>query len=418
MALFEDELEEGEEQEELEEQEENCYLNDSDKGFNLIKKLLLKNNQKDKSNKFETIIFKEIFPILAELEWENELEIYRKLSKINDKLKEQNRINIIEGKKVLGVGGKFSAGKSSFINSITSVNLPEGQRPTTSIATYIVGTGHKQNIAVSANNNIIYIDDEAVEALTHKFYEKYKIGFSMLIKNLVICTDDFTYPNIAILDTPGYSKSDDNKKNAFSDASMAKEQLKAVDYLIWLVDSVQGVITEKDIEFISSLNISTKILFVFTKADLELPGNLDKKLEKAKEILDNSFNDKVYSIIAYDSFEGKTVKGEGILERFLSEINRDKVHTNELSNEIKELQQQIFLQVSKQIKKKDRKMKEYEKILIHTSNIEHIGSVIEDYRKCGYEKNLLTNFKSQINFSFDKLVAAIDNERELKNVQG
>ena len=323
MALFEDDLEE----EEQEEQEENCYLNDPDKGISLIKRLLFKSDQKDKSNKFETIIFREIFPILAELEWENELEIYHKLSKINDKLKEQNRINIIEGKKVLGVGGKFSAGKSSFINSITSVNLPEGQRPTTSIATYIVGTGYKQSIAVSTNNNIIYIDDEAVEALTHKFYEKYKIGFSMLVKNLVICTADFTYPNIAILDTPGYSKADDDKKNAFSDASMAKEQLKAVDYLIWLVDSVQGVITEKDIEFISSLNMSTKILFVFTKADLEPPENLDKKLEKAKEILDSSLSDKVYSIIAYDSFEGKTVKGEGVLERFLREIDHDKVHT-------------------------------------------------------------------------------------------
>ena len=367
----------------------------------------MKETKKSDSDKFEKIIFGEIFPILAELEWENELEIYQRLSKINDKLKEQSKISMLEGKKILGVGGKFSAGKSSFINSITTANLPEGQRPTTSIATYIVGTGHKKNIAVSSNNHIINLDDEAVEALTHKFYEKYKIGFSKLIKNLVICTTDFTYPNVAILDTPGYSKSDDDKKNEFSDASMAKEQLKASDYLIWLVDSVQGVITEKDIEFISSLNMSNKILFVFTKADLETPENLNKKLKKAREILKSSFNDKVYNIIAYNSYEGKTVIGGGVLESFLNKINRDKVSANEIENEVNEIQKQVLSYISQQIEKRHQKMKEYENILISTSNVEHIGAVVEDYRKCIHERNRLISFKNNLNSSFSILAKAI-----------
>lgn len=405
MALKFDDDELEEEWEELE--EKNCYLDDSDKGIGLIKSMLLKETKKGEYDKFEKIIFGEIFPILAELEWESELEIYRRLSKINDKLKEQNKISMIEGKKILGVGGKFSSGKSSFINSITTAHLPEGQRPTTSIATYIIGTGHKKNIAVSTNNNIIDLDDEAVEALTHKFYEKYKIGFSRLIKNLVICTADFTYPNVAILDTPGYSKSDDDKKSEYSDASVAKEQLKASDYLIWLVDSVQGVITEKDIEFISSLNMSNKILFVFTKADLETPENLNKKLKKAREILKSSFNDKVYNIIAYNSYEGKTVIGGGVLESFLNKINHDKASVNETENEVNELQKQIFSYISQQVEKRNQKMKEYENVLINTSNVEHIGAVVEDYRKCIYERNKLVNFKNRISSSFNELSKAI-----------
>ena len=405
MALKFDDDELEEELEELE--EKNCYLDDSDKGIGLIKSMLLKETKKGEYDKFEKIIFGEIFPILAELEWESELEIYRRLSKINDKLKEQNKISMIEGKKILGVGGKFSSGKSSFINSITTAHLPEGQRPTTSIATYIIGTGHKKNIAVSTNNNIIDLDDEAVEALTHKFYEKYKIGFSRLIKNLVICTADFTYPNVAILDTPGYSKSDDDKKSEYSDASVAKEQLKASDYLIWLVDSVQGVITEKDIEFISSLNMSNKILFVFTKADLETPENLNKKLKKAREILKSSFNDKVYNIIAYNSYEGKTVIGGGVLESFLNKINHDKASVNEIENEVNELQKQIFSYISQQVEKRNQKMKEYENVLLNTSNVEHIGAVVEDYRKCIYERNKLVNFKNRISSSFNELSKAI-----------
>ena len=402
MALKFDDDELEEELEELE--EKNCYLDDSDKGISLIKSMLLKETKKGESDKFEKIIFGEIFPILAELEWESELEIYRRLSKINDKLKEQSKISMLEGKKILGVGGKFSAGKSSFINSITTANLPEGQRPTTSIATYIVGTGHKKNIAVSSNNNIINLDANKNVNASRLYFKNY---IWKILKNLVICTTDFTYPNVAILDTPGYSKSDDDKKNEFSDASMAKEQLKASDYLIWLVDSVQGVITEKDIEFISSLNMSNKILFVFTKADLETPENLNKKLKKAREILKSSFNDKVYNIIAYNSYEGKTVIGGGVLESFLNKINRDKVSANEIENEVNEIQKQVLSYISQQIEKRHQKMKEYENILISTSNVEHIGAVVEDYRKCIHERNRLISFKNNLNSSFSILAKAI-----------
>ena len=84
MALKFDDDELEEEWEELE--EKNCYLDDSDKGIGLIKSMLLKETKKGEYDKFEKIIFGEIFPILAELEWESELEIYRRLSKINDKL--------------------------------------------------------------------------------------------------------------------------------------------------------------------------------------------------------------------------------------------------------------------------------------------------------------------------------------------
>ena len=241
MALFENES-----IEDLEE-EVNEYLDNPEKGIELIKSMIVTKKGGDEYVELDKLLSDKIFPILAELDLSNELEIYKMLIKIRDRVKEQKKIKLLAGKKVLGIGGKFSAGKSCFINSITNAELPVGQRPTTSIATYIVSEKKKKSIAISNNDNIIELDENALEALTHQFFDTYSIGFSKVIKNLVVYTPDFTYPNVVILDTPGYSKSDTEKRTDSSDAEMAREQLKSVDFLIWLIDSVQGVITQRDL---------------------------------------------------------------------------------------------------------------------------------------------------------------------------
>lgn len=144
MALFEGET--------LDESEtvvgdSNRYLDNSDEGFRLIQKILSSSSLGEDDEVTEFISY-DIFPIIAELKLDDELEIYRKLSVIGSKLQEQQRVKLLKGKKILGVGGKFSAGKSCFINSITNAELPEGQRPTTSIATYIVNADSRKNIAL------------------------------------------------------------------------------------------------------------------------------------------------------------------------------------------------------------------------------------------------------------------------------
>lgn len=403
MALFEDES--------LEDMEEivetNEYLDNPEKGIELIKKMLIRKTGKFNDVEFESLISAKILPILAELELENELETYQFFIKITGKIKEQQKIKLLKGKKVLGVGGKFSAGKSCFINSITNANLPEGQRPTTSVATYILNAGQKKNIAISNNDISIDLDDEAVSALTHQFFEQYKIGFSKLIKNLVVYTPNFTYPNIAILDTPGYSKSDVLKRDDSSDAEMARDQLKAADYLIWLVDSVQGVITQRDLEFISSLNIDTKILVVFTKASQEIEENLIKKIEKAKETL-KSINKEIYDVIAYDSFNKETIIGEDSLEKFLYMINGSELNSENLAKQINDVYAQVEMQITDQVKALKTQLKRLDIILVKTSNIEHISAVVKEYGRCKSALLSLEENKKELKDSFNKLIYMIN----------
>ncbi|MCI5726663.1 MAG: dynamin family protein [Clostridium sp.] len=409
MALFENES-----IEDLNiEEDKNSYLDDPKKGIELIKSMLDRHKKIAEFDSFDEIISKSIFPIIAELKLTNELELYKMLVKADDKIKEQKKIQLLQGKKVLGIGGKFSAGKSCFINSISNAELPEGQRPTTSIATYIVNAKNKSNLAICNCDNSIELDDEAVLALTHKFYERYNIGFSRLLKNLVVYTPNFTYPNIAILDTPGYSKSDSSKDENVSDAEIAREQLKSVDYLIWLVDSVQGVVTQRDIEFMSSLNISTPILVVFTKAALESKENLQKKIAEAKRTL-NGVNKEIFDVIAYDSMDKVTIIGDGVLEKYLAMINDKKINQDDIVNDLKSIDKQLNKQLNKQIENLNNKIATYEKILINTDNIEHIKSITNEYSKCKFEVKKIKKYIQILKKDFIQLINLVNDIKVVK----
>lgn len=405
MALFEDE-----EEIEVVVEEPNKYLDNPVLGVTLVKKMMNRYKGNVNTALVDSVLDKKILPILAELELEDGLDVYKKLKRIISRLKEQRKIEMIEGKKILGIGGKFSAGKSCFINSITHANLPEGQRPTTSIATYIMNSTKKDNLAITGSNNVVSLDDEAVLALTHKFYEKYNMGFSRLIKNLVISSPDFQYSNIAILDTPGYSKSDDSKADDASDAELAREQLKSVDYLIWLVDSVQGVITQRDIEFISSLNIDSPILVVYTKGDCEEITNLERKIETAKQILDSVDKD-VYDIIAYDSMQGQTIIGEGVLAEYLQMINENECDQYGFVKEVEDVQGEIITQLEERLKNINEMRYQLEKDLVNVVNVEHISSIIYEKRMLTNEQETVLRDRDLLNKYFEQMIEMLNGLR-------
>lgn len=400
MALFEDES--------VDDMEEdiNVYLSDPEKGIELINAILSRDMEKNNCTEFDDLLSDEILPILAELNLENEFKIYKSLIKIRDKVKEQQKIKLLAGKKVLGVGGQFSSGKSCFINSITNAKLPEDQRATTSIATYIVNAKEKKNIAISNSNNVVELGDEAVEALAHQFYRKYQIGFSKMVKNLVVYTPGFTYPNVAILDTPGYNKADNSKNADSSDAEMAREQLKSVDYLIWLVDSNRGVITQQDLDFISTLNVDSEILVIFTKAASETKKNLSEIIDTTKKVLRN-ISMEVYDVIAYDSQIKEVVIGEGVLKRFLDEVNNADVNNVDSEDVVKQVCK-ISDDMQKQIKEQDAAIRtqkiKLDSILRKSLNIEHMSSVVKEYGKCGCEQKLLEESKKKLEKSLNKLI--------------
>lgn len=402
LALFKDMTDE-EINQVLQEHDKNKYLDDPAQGVSLIRDMLRRQEKAAVLDEFDQIVNDDIFPILAELQLHNELEIYQALMKISNQIREQKKIHILEGKKVLGVGGKFSAGKSSFINAITNSKLPEGQRPTTSIATYIVNAPEAKNVAISMSDDEMLLDDMALEALTHQFYETYQIGFSKLIQNLVVYTPDFVYPNIAILDTPGYSKSDDSKNESNSDAELARNQLRAVDYLIWLVDSTQGVVTDKDLDFLNSLNVAAPILVVFTKADTETPENLERKIAQARISL-QTVNKTIFDIIAYDSRDKITVIGEGRLEEYLNIINGDSSVDEKNDVILERYKADLTDQLKNQVQEYIESISEYEKMMKNIGDIQHRTGFINDYQQKKILCNRVSECKKKLSKYFKKLI--------------
>ena len=397
MALFEDE--------EFTEEKaaENPYLNDPGKGMNLIKSMISLRVNRFDDKIFESIVKTQLFPVIAELGLSREADIYSHMNKLSDKLKDVEKLKLLHQKKVIGIGGKFSAGKSCFINSLTNSVLPEGQRPTTSIATYIVYSDVKKNIAITNNDNLIELDDEAIAAITHQFFENYNIGFSRIIKNLVVSTDEFPYTNVAILDTPGYSKADTGKNNDGTDADLAREQLRSVDYLIWLVDSTQGVMSDSDFNFISSLNLSTEILVVFTKADTDTKENLQKKIDHAKKTLSDR-NKKYFGVIAYNSRDRETVIGENELNDFMRLANDSSSSENEIHYQLYLVNEILLNDIEESIEENNELLDRYSSILANTYNTEHISSIVNEYSRSYASIQNLKEGRDKISESFVELI--------------
>ena len=185
-----------------------------------------------------------------------------RLKKLSDKLLAAKQIQALNNKTVVGLGGRFSSGKSSFINSCLKENaetvlLPENQNPTTSIPTYVVSGPRNGIQAYLQDGWIVPLQPSAMQAMTHDFYETYQIGFARFVRSLIVYTN--AYPeeisqHVALLDTPGYNKADAETRDSISDARITAKQLKSVDYLIWLVHIDNGTVSAADLEFLRQLH--------------------------------------------------------------------------------------------------------------------------------------------------------------------
>lgn len=312
------------EQEENElERSKNIYLIDSEKGLELIARLLKKSPPQinRKAEYLDHLIDNHLINIIGKVGLNNVSEISRELLNISDKITNTNRFNLLYNKTIIGVGGRFSAGKSKFINSIMNTEeplLPEDQDPLTSIPTYIVYGKEDMIYAHTHMNQEVEIDVEGMKALTHAFFRKYGIGFSKTIKNIAIKSKRMKYIDLAFLDTPGYNKADIGVNSNESDYNKAFTNLRGIDFLIWLIDIESGGVLAEDIEFIKKVNVTNPILIIMNKADKKteikpIISNSIKVLQNAKI--------KIYGVTAYSSFERKEYAENKIIEQYLKQAS-------------------------------------------------------------------------------------------------
>lgn len=386
---------------------DNIYISDSKKAVQLISQLV--HNGK-KTKKIELLHIsdelKKVFQLMNECDIPDMFEQQRKLEMLLERLMEFGISDILRGKHVVSLGGRFSAGKSKFINAITGIDniLPVDQNPTTSVPSYITQADFDKIQANTKFGYSVNLSNDAMKALSHEFYNKYQIGFSTILENIIIKSKTYNIDSsIVLLDTPGYSKMDidDNIRERTSDRQKAHEKLSMTDYLIWLVDITKGTITKEDLDFIRSLHLSNKILVVFTKADKRTPNEIHKVINNARETIKNEGID-CYAVTAFSANENKEYFSNSIKE-FLAQVVKNNKNNNDIIEQINLIADDIHKDI---LKEKQKTLKEKKKYFDILKNVKDITSVQSIARLWKYE-NIRLDKIEEASGEFDYLVKEI-----------
>lgn len=188
------------------------------------------------------------------------------------------------GKNIVSLGGGFSTGKSSFLNSMLSENteekvrlLPTDTAASTAVPTYLLhaDSGEKIDAVNMFDSRISDLTTSDVREIGHDF-EASNPGVSLgqLLQRMFIATPLQKYEHIAFLDTPGYSKPEMETYSARTDEQIAREQLNHSHFILWFVNG--ALITAQDIHFLKGLDSSIPKAVILNKADKVLTHGLDE----------------------------------------------------------------------------------------------------------------------------------------------
>lgn len=181
---------------------------------------------------------------------------------------------MLVGKTIVAFGGAFSAGKSSLINALIGEKRLQTQiDPTTSVPTYVCAGEAEAIYATNLFEQQIELSAAEFAQITHD-EQNTDTCISGLLRSITLQTPKFAWQNLAVLDTPGYSKPVQGSEGERTDAQIAREQLNAADVIVWVVSAEAGGISEDELAFLKQLKADTPKLLVINRADKKTPQEL------------------------------------------------------------------------------------------------------------------------------------------------
>lgn len=319
--------------------------------------------------------WRSLFELLAPLDLPHYAELYVRVMGFCDKLMNLKLAASIFDKTVLGLGGQFSSGKSSFINAIAGLNdlLYVNQTPSTSIPTFVMkGPRELFQLSGGRGRDAGTIDRDRLQAISYAFHKQYGIGFSAFIDSCIIQTPAYTLPeNIVLLDTPGYSKPNNPEGSVIlSDRQLAMSHLKLADHLIWLMSHENGQIRQSDIDFLEELSPSAPILFVVTYAESIGPTSMRDIISKIGDALAER-DVPCYGVTCYSSPRKEEMYGGNIIPKFIEEISRRKENRK---NDVNALFDHLVGDMTKLLQRESRseslKYEDHRKRIVESANPE------------------------------------------------
>jgi hypothetical protein len=275
----------------------------------------------------------------------------------------------MRSKNLGAIGGGFSSGKSSFINSFISgsdIRLAEGIRPVTAIPSYVICDKKSQVNGISYKGGSFNIANDLYKVISHEFLK----SFSFDLKDIVLYTtvscqiNSDIFSSICLIDTPGYNPAGSSTTD--QDLTTAKEYVKNAQFLIWIVGlDTNGTIPKSDLDFLDELAFGKDkpLYIVANKAELKNKDDIDNILDIFEECLDD--RDIVCAgISAYSSKKSKIyAKRKLDLFDFLKDQNKASSKFGELAGLIYDVFEDYLNEIKRDNKANDSKRKEIKSIL-------------------------------------------------------
>ena len=225
------------------------------------------------------------------------------LLRIEKELKLISQFPKVRQRRIIAVGGGFSAGKSQFLSSFVrslEIDIPIGINPVTAFPTYMISEEGNSIRGIAPEGGDFDISD-IFSRLDHRFTES--LGFNLRsIMPKVTMETPLAYPegprkgeniaHICFIDTPGYNAAG---SYAADDRAVSLPYLEEADALLWLigVDS-NGTIPHSDLNLLEKLELGAKekqLYIIANKADCKTRGDLKMIVEKiAEELEDRSLD--------------------------------------------------------------------------------------------------------------------------------
>lgn len=349
--------------------------------------------------------------------------LFSELKKIENELSEIVKNPYIYTFSIVSIGGAFSSGKSSFINTLfdngNNFTLPTGDVPVTSIPAYIINNEESYIECLTLDNKKSKLDKSIFDFISVKNSisenTETNINPKSIIKHFYVNSKLKEHvKNICFIDTPGYNPPNESKE----DREISKKYISNTNTLIWIINISEGTITKDGIVFLKEIllkNPKIQIYIIVNYADIKHPNeikeicdNIYLELEKNKinfvgiSPYTSHYNKSEYNNYYYNNFK----YGMSFLN-FLKNLNKKN---NEKYESIKNTIDNIFINYREYFQNKINTLNNYKKD-ISTINNKYISNM-------AYVKSLVYKYISLVHYEYLKKDEDLENNigKNTKNI--
>ena len=197
----------------------------------------------------------------------------------------------VYAKRMVAIGGGFSAGKSEFICSFfgdTPVSLAIGIKPVTALPAYVVASERSLIKGHAAGGGTVELEPAFYKRISHDFIKL--LGFDlkkiMPFVSIGVPLPSDLFSHICLIDTPGYNPSSSGGYSS-EDRAVAQQFVGRAQALVWVLGmDANGTLTESDLRFIRDADLDGRELYVvLNKADLRSDADIEDVLDEVAAVL-------------------------------------------------------------------------------------------------------------------------------------